>query len=96
MEIIIADMKAGRAGEYGPISYDGPYIFLPNGLFIKYPNLHTVVDKETNWIETQYGTNNKIYPGLLFNNIIQSLARIVVAEQILRVPERYKKCIIGA
>jgi len=94
MEVIIAEMKAGRSGTYGPIEYDGQYIFLPNGLFLMYPNLHTTVDKETGWTETRYGINNKIYPGLLFNNIIQSLARIVVSEQILKVPDKYKNVLL--
>lgn len=96
MEVIINEMRCGGSGEYGPITYEGQYIHLPNGLYLMYPNLRTRVDPDTKYIETVYGEGkgSKIYPGLLFNNIIQSLARIVVSEQILQVPERYKNVLL--
>jgi len=96
MEIIISEMKAGRSGEYGPVQYDGKYIFLPNGLYLMYPNLRSKLNKDSGYIETFYGDGkgHKIYPGLLFNNIIQSLARIVVSEQILQVEEKYKNVLL--
>lgn len=96
MEIIINEMRTGGSGTYGPVSYRGKYIFLPNGLYLMYPNLRTRVNEDTGYVETVYGEGkgSKIYPGLLFNNIIQSLARIVVSEQILMVPERYKNVLL--
>jgi len=96
MEVIIDEMRMGQSGEYGPVTYDGQYIHLPNGLYLMYPNLRTRVDRDTGWTETVYGAGegSKIYPGLLFNNIIQSLARIVVGEQILQVDEKYKNVLL--
>jgi len=96
MDLIINEMRCGRSGDYGPISYDGQYIHLPNGLYLMYPNLRTRVDEDSGYIETVYGSGkgSKIYPGLLFNNIIQALARIVVSEQILMVEEKYKNVLL--
>lgn len=57
------------------------YIHLPNGLYMRYHNVNT--DEEGNLIyETRMG-KQKLYGGLLVENIIQCLSRIVIGEQML-------------
>jgi DNA polymerase len=62
-------------------------IELPNGLALKYPGL-TAEDSDWGHMDCtylgRYG-RNKIYGGLLLENIIQALARCVLAEQMLAI-----------
>lgn len=85
---IIADMAAGRTGSYRCISWEQGKIWLPNGMALHYPDLAQSIG-ESGWPEWTYagrnGARKKIYGGLLCENIVQALARIVVAEQLLTV-----------
>lgn len=63
---------------YKCVTFEPFKIKLPNGLYLKYPNLHQTDDGWT------YGNNKKLYGGALTENIIQALARIVVLEQVMR------------
>ena len=69
---------------------------LPNGLYLKYPNLrwHNNGDGER---EMVYDTKkfkttipNKIYGGKVVENVCQALARIIIGEQMLLVAKKYK------
>jgi DNA polymerase len=54
---------------------------LPNGMALQYPKLD--IDEQGNWsYETTEG-RTKLYGALLLENIVQALARIIVAEQML-------------
>ena len=71
-------------------------IRLPNGLYIKYPNLRKVRN-EDNKFEYVYDTKkgratipNRIYGGKVVENICQALARIAIGEQMLMVAKKYK------
>ena len=71
-------------------------IRLPNGLYVKYPNLRMQADEE-NRTETMYDTKKgraviptRIYGGKVIENVCQALARIVIGEQMLAVAKRYK------
>ena len=89
---IIADMAAGRSGSYGPLSWEKETIWLPNGMSLKYPGLRQVVVDEDNqeWRYKRKGEDAKIYGGLLCENIVQALARIIVGEQLLRIAKKYR------
>jgi DNA polymerase len=67
------------------------YIRLPNGMCLKYPDLkQSRGDK--GWDEWSYQSGDmrkKIYGGLLTENLVQALARIIVAEQMLMVDKKY-------
>jgi DNA polymerase I-like protein with 3'-5' exonuclease and polymerase domains len=71
-------------------------IRLPNGFYIKYPNLrHQVNDEGRD--ELVYDTKkgraiipNRIYGGKVVENVCQALARIVIGEQMLRVAKKYR------
>ena len=75
-----------KASSFGPsltsqttykcIEFQKNRILLPNGLYLKYPNLQ----QHDGWT---YGNNKKIYGGALTENIIQALARIIIGEQAL-------------
>ena len=71
-------------------------IKLPNGLYVKYPNLRHETD-ESGQTQMVYDTRRgrtilptKIYGGKVIENVCQALARIVIGEQLLRVAQRYK------
>ena len=71
----------------GPITFKHERIELPNGLALLYPNLRFEVDEETGdsgWVYGINGVKHRIYGGLLLENIIQALARIVVTDQLVR------------
>ena len=72
-------------------------IRLPNGLYLRYPNLRTVINEETRRDEYVYDIKrgkalkeNRIYGGKVVENICQAVARIVIGEQLLRVSKDYK------
>ena len=71
-------------------------IKLPNGLFLRYPNLRRVTNVETKKVELVYDTKKgksvietRIYGGKVIENVCQALARIVIGEQMLRVNKKY-------
>jgi DNA polymerase I-like protein with 3'-5' exonuclease and polymerase domains len=92
MDKVIFAMTVGKAGTFGPMSYDKGYIQMPSGLFLHYPDLHTVVEESASGFvntDTTYlgkkGARLKLYGGLLTENVVQSLARCVIAEHMLKV-----------
>ncbi len=71
-------------------------IRLPNGLYIKYPNLRTV-ENEQGKLEYVYDTKkgkatipNRIYGGKVVENVCQALARIIIGYQMLTIAKKYK------
>jgi DNA polymerase I-like protein with 3'-5' exonuclease and polymerase domains len=71
-------------------------IKLPNGLYLRYPNLRLREDEESGKVEVVYDTKkgkavipNRIYGGKVIENVCQALARIVIGEQMLVVNKKY-------
>jgi DNA polymerase len=71
-------------------------IRLPNGLFLKYPNLRWEEPEEGARPEFRYdlrkgqaNTVNRLYGGKLVENGTQALARIIIGEQALAIQKRY-------
>ena len=71
-------------------------VLLPNGLRLKYPNLHLHEDEEGK-AELVYDTkrgkqvvNTRIYGGKMIENVCQTLARIVIGEQMLMIAKKYR------
>ncbi len=93
----IMEDKTFDFGREGVVWANGSVgIELPNGLYVRYPNLRNETDEEGN-TETVYDTRrgrailpNRIYGGKVIENICQALARIVIGEQLLRVSQKYK------
>jgi DNA polymerase I-like protein with 3'-5' exonuclease and polymerase domains len=93
------DDEVEELGKEGILTVEGNTgIRLPNGLYIKYPNLRTqAAEEEGGYDETVYDTRkgraiipNRIYGGKVIENVCQALARIVIGEQLLRVAKKYK------
>ena len=93
----ILEDKTIPFGKEGVVIVEGRKgIRLPNGLYIKYPNLRRVKNEEGR-VEFVYDTKkgrttipNRIYGGKVVENCVQALARIVVGEQLLRIAQKYK------
>jgi len=93
------DDEVEELGRSGILTVEGDTgIRLPNGLYIKYPNLRVQeAEEEDGYDETVYDTRkgraiipNRIYGGKVIENVCQALARIVIGEQLLRVAKKYK------
>ena len=72
-------------------------IYLPNGLYIRYPNLRMYQSEDSEKAELVYDTKkgkqvipNRIYGGKMIENVCQALARIIIGEQMLMVAKKYK------
>lgn len=85
----------GRPNVLGVDGKEG--ILLPNGLRLKYPNLRSHTDPETQETGLVYDTKRgkaalltKIYGGKAVENICQALARIIIGEQMLMVARKYR------
>ena len=70
----------GEHGAYKCIEFEFERIVLPNGMALQYPNLHNV---EGDWVCGVGREIKRIYGGILDENIVQALARIVVFYQML-------------
>ena len=89
---IIEDMAAGRSGRHGPITWEKETIWLPNGMSLKYPELRKQ-QGDKGWDEWTYKSGDmrkKIYGGLLCENLVQALARIIVGKQMLNIRKKYR------
>ena len=89
---IIEDMAAGRTGSWKCIHWEEGRIWGPDGTCLKYPDLQKGFNEDKGWDEWTYdskGMRKKIYGGLLCENIIQWLARMIVCTQMLEID---KKC----
>jgi len=71
-------------------------VLLPNGLYLRYPNLR-ILENEEGKSELMYDTKKgkaviptRIYGGKVIENVCQALARIVIGEQMLLVAKKYR------
>ena len=89
---IIEDMAEGREGSYKCLNWEKGVLWLPNGMSLKYPDLRKRIG-DKGWDEWTYQSGDmrsKIYGGLLCENIVQALARIIVASQMLAIDRKYR------
>ncbi|CAB4135531.1 PolA DNA polymerase I - 3'-5' exonuclease and polymerase domains [uncultured Caudovirales phage] len=63
-------------------------IYLPNGMFINYPNLRKSGNEYL--YDARYGAN-KIYGGKVIENVVQALARIIVFDQMAKIDQKFRK-----
>lgn len=84
-------------GRVGVLTVEGTKgIRLPNGLYMKYPNLRKIRNeqgKDEYVYDTKKGKAvipNRIYGGKVIENVCQALARIIIGEQMLQVAKKYK------
>lgn len=87
--------KTARLGIPDVLQVDLFGIRLPNGMYVRYPNLRSVTanGKEELIYDTRRGRSTmttRIYGGKVVENVCQALARIIIGEQMLRIAKRYK------
>ena len=63
-------------------------IYLPNGLYVNYPNLRKSGNEYL--YDARYGAN-KIYGGKVIENVVQALARIIVFDQMAKIDQQFRK-----
>jgi DNA polymerase I-like protein with 3'-5' exonuclease and polymerase domains len=63
-------------------------IYLPNGMFVNYPNLRKTGNEYL--YDARYGAN-KIYGGKVIENVVQALARIIVFDQMAKIDQQFRK-----
>lgn len=82
MEDVIHAMDEAMEMDLGPIKVVRHGIVLPSGLVMKYPGLRKSEDGEGYSYLKGYGKERvKTYGGSMTENVVQALARIVVADQ---------------
>ena len=99
---VLTGMLAGGGGQINDIlSYDHEGILMPNGMRIHYPALKADTNGFSYLADSRAykkymsgghiaGNNwTRIYGGKVVENIVQALARNVVAEQMVRIGQRY-------
>ena len=60
-------------------------IVLPNGMKLRYPNLHQIEgEKYKEWVYDYRGKETRIYGAKLVENLVQALARIIIAAAEIR------------
>ena len=82
-----SEMKDYSLDDRGVVRVDSIGLRLPNGLYIRYPNLR-VVDNKMHY-DSRKGPVS-IWGGAVVENVVQALARIIVSEQMLKLRERYR------
>ena len=91
MDQVITNMTLGIESKEGPLEVGKGFIRLPNGMFLQYFGLHGTAEitrDDLVMTETTYLTRTgrtKLYGGLLTENVVQALSRIIVAEQMLKI-----------
>jgi DNA polymerase len=96
LDAILND-QAMDLGRDGVLKVEGKKgIRLPNGLYMKYPNLRQV-QNEQGKLEYVYDTKKgkaviptRIYGGKVVENVCQALARIIIGYQMLTIAKKYK------
>lgn len=91
-ESIISELYNGEIGGYGCIHWQNNKIYLPNGMYLDYYDLD-YRDNDDGRAEPSYKAGNmrkKLYGGVILENIVQALARIIVSTQMQEISKRYK------
>ena len=96
LEVLLANQSSSLGRSEIIKVHGGRGLLLPNGMYIKYPNLRIVTngDGKTEMVyDTKRGKAtipNRIYGGKVVENVCQALARIAIGKQMLLVAKKYK------
>jgi DNA polymerase I-like protein with 3'-5' exonuclease and polymerase domains len=84
-------LKAYYYGQHRCVMVTKDGIKLPNGLMIRYPNLHLNTEDSKSRYEYQSRKGPvSLWGGSLVENVVQALARIVVGQQMLKIQQKYR------
>jgi DNA polymerase len=98
MEAMMYSMTKNRDGEYKCLRWDGALkrVFLPNGMYLQYPYLR-LQNGQYEYFDYKTIVRNKfsrepdeekgklLHGGVLVENVVQALARIIIGEQMLTI-----------
>ncbi len=84
-ETLLRAMETGQSVTWGPIRTVRHGLVKPSGLVLRYPGLRRVADGFAYMGGKSGREIVRAYGGLITENIVQSLARDIVVEQVLRV-----------
>ena len=87
---VLRDMRDNVTSNFGAINLKvmgKQGILLPSGLYLKYPDL---IEQDEWTYSSHRGSRRKIYGGKVVQNCIQSLARCIMGEAMMRITRRYK------
>jgi hypothetical protein len=96
LQALIPTMGVGEDNvyEYGPLEFSEGGVLMPNGLTMHYPKLACDAQRdytyETVSAKTGQIIRSKLYGGKLTENIVQSLARIIIGDHINAVTQKYR------
>lgn len=83
--------KEAQFGVHGCVWYGDEGIRLPNGLHIRYPDLHKdTTDKRGKLVYKSRKGPVGIWGGTVVENVVQALARCIVGEQLMEISKHYK------
>jgi DNA polymerase len=82
-----SEMNEYSLGQHDVVRVNSTGLRLPNGLYIRYPNLR--IEDERMTYDSRKGSVS-IWGGAVVENVVQALARIIVGEQMLKLRERYR------
>lgn len=71
------------AGEYKCLKFGKDFVKLPNGMFLRYPGLRS--DDTGSLVYDTINGEARIYGGLFVENLVQALARVIIADQMLAI-----------
>jgi DNA polymerase len=78
-------------GESGCVKITKEGFLLPNGLYIRYPDLKLNTDETNSGYQYQSRKGPvSLWGGSIVENVVQALARIIVGEQMLKLAKRYR------
>lgn len=81
-------MASGGRTVWKAVEVVNERIVLPNGLWLHYPNI--VLDD----YDITYANGRKLYGGVITENIVQALARIIIADQILEMERQGMRLVL--
>ena len=87
--LIHKSLSGGKEYKHKCLTFKKDSILLPSGLSLRYPDIVSVEDADgkKQWA---YGPNKtKLYGGKLTENIVQSVARCVMTDGMLRIQKKY-------
>lgn len=72
------------------VEFGNEKIILPNGMYLYYPDIgYSEQEQCFGFFDKQMKTFKRLWGGVLCENIIQALARIIIADQILAINKEY-------